>query len=191
MTESVRSLGNDSVLVEPLAAEPIAVVPVRPNLLRARLMNGLFLALGLLVLAAGAAIYFGGLSFNTVMSGSMRPGIQPGGLVILHRVSADTLRVGDVIAYLPPNSSSPIMHRIVSLSATDGSVVVQTQGDANNTLDPGPVRLDATAYRMAAYVPFLGWLVELRPWIWLAFAATLVLIALGWGRGVVVSRLHR
>jgi signal peptidase len=157
---------------------------------RSKFVTGLVVVLGLGTLAAGTAMLVGGYSLNTVTSGSMRPGIQPGDLVVLQRVNATTLKVGDVIAYVPPNSATPLMHRIVTLRSSDG-VLVQTQGDANNTLDSGPVRLDATAYRLAGTVPFLGWLIVLRSWIWLAFGAALVLIALAWLRGMVRARLRK
>ena len=77
----------------------------------------------------------------------------------------------------------------MTLDVQSGGVLVQTQGDANQTPDSGPVRLDAVANRMVASVPFLGWLTVLRGWIWLALGAVLVLIALKWLKGVVRSRL--
>jgi signal peptidase I len=157
---------------------------------RSKFVTGLVVVLGLGALAGGTAILVGGYNLNTVTSGSMRPGIQPGDLVVLQRVNATTLKVGDVIAYVPPNGAEPLLHRIVTLSSSAG-VLVETQGDANNTLDSGPVRLDATAFRLAGSVPFLGWLIVLRSWIWLAFGAALVLLALAWLRGVVGARLRR
>jgi signal peptidase len=152
---------------------------------RSRFVVGLELAAGFVALAIGGAIFLGGFSLNTVTSGSMRPSIQPGDLVVLQRVPSTVLRTGDVIAYVTPRGGEPLLHRIVTLDLRPGAVLVQTQGDANQTPDYGPVQLDATAYRMVASIPFLGWLVELRAWIWLAFGAVLLLMAVRWVKGVV------
>ena len=157
---------------------------------RSKVLTGLLVAFGLLIFAGGTAMLVGGYSLNTVTSGSMRPGIQPGDLVVLQRVESTSLKVGDVIAYVPPTGGEPILHRIKTLAST-GGVFVQTQGDANNTPDFGPVHLDVTASRLAASVPLLGWLILLRSWIWLAFGGVLVLIALGWLKGVVRSKRQR
>ena len=156
---------------------------------RSRFVVGLELAVGMVALAIGGAIFFGGFSLNTVTSGSMRPSIQPGDLVVLQRVPSTVVKVGDVIAYVTPRGGEPLLHRVVSVDLRPGVVLVQTQGDANQTPDYGPVQLDATAYRMVASMPFLGWLVELRAWIWLAFGAVLLLMTLGWVKGVVRAKL--
>ena len=137
------------------------------------------------VLALGAASFVGGYSLNTVTSGSMRPGVQPGDLVILQRVPSTALKVGDVIAYVPPKGGEPLLHRIAMLRADGGAVVVQTQGDANNAPDFGPVQLDASAYRMVGSLPLVGWLIELRALVWLAFVAAVLATILLWLKGVV------
>jgi signal peptidase I len=157
---------------------------------RSRFVVGLELAGGVVALAIGGAIFFAGFSLNTVTSGSMRPSIQPGDLVVLQRVPSTALKVGDVIAYATPQGGEPLLHRIVTLDPRPGAVLVQTQGDANQTPDYGPVQLDVTAYRMVASIPLLGLLIELRAWIWLAFGAVLLLIALGWVKGVVRAKFR-
>ena len=157
---------------------------------RSKVLTALLVVLGLLIFGGGTAMLVGGYSLNTVTSGSMRPGIQPGDLVVLQRVESTSLKVGDVIAYVPPTGGEPILHRIKTL-ASGADVFVQTQGDANNTPDFGPVHLDVTASRLAASVPLLGWLILLRSWIWLAFGGVLLLIALGWLKGVVRSKRQR
>ena len=147
---------------------------------------------GLAVLVLGVAMNSGALSVRTVMSGSMRPGIQPGDLAVLQKVDSSALHVGDVIAYAPPDDASglPVMHRIVTLSVVSDGVLVTTKGDANNVSDRGPVRLDATAYRAVAMVPFLGWLEQLRLWIWLLIAAILLVMSGWWLKGVAQRRLR-
>jgi signal peptidase I len=106
------------------------------------------------------------LHFQTVLSNSMQPTASAGDVAITQDVSIDALRVGDVIAFTPPNQTRPVLHRITSLR--DG--VITTRGDANPVDDPWRISLvGATGYRLVAVVPLLGWLTELqRPALLLA-----------------------
>lgn len=121
------------------------------------------------LVGAFASAQFLHLSMQPVLTGSMRPGIQPGDLALLRPVPSQEIRDGDIIAYLPPDRSVPVMHRIVSLTP-EGIV---TKGDANSVTDPwGRVRpRSATVERLVAVVPKVGFLIEAR--------RTLVVIAGG------------
>jgi signal peptidase I len=126
--------------------------------------------------AAGAAIVrLDHLQLEPVLSGSMRPGIQPGDLAVLRPVAIGRLHVGEVIAYLPPGHAVPVMHRIVSIDARG----LVTKGDANRTADPwGRVRAQgATVERLVAVVPALGWLTGFRRQL-LIVAGSVLLLAL-------------
>lgn len=68
-----------------------------------------------------------------VLSGSMEPAIYPGDIVVVREVSADSLNIGDVIAYR--SGTSVITHRISSISSADGSLQFTTKGDNNNIED--------------------------------------------------------
>jgi signal peptidase I len=139
---------------------------------RSRLLTGLLVAGGVGVLALGIAIRIEGLRFQTVLSGSMRPTLSPGDVAVTHPVPVGTLRVGDVIVFVPPGQDEPVIHRIASL----GDGVITTQGDANTVADAWQVKLaGTTAYRLVGVVPLVGWLTELqRP----AFLLAAVLVAL-------------
>ena len=159
---------------------------------RRRVEDALLLLVGTLVLAGGSVILIGGLAFEPVTSGSMRPGIQPGDLAVLQRVAATQLKAGDVLAYVPPEGSpvqGPLLHRIVSLTAGAAGVSVQTKGDANNVNDFGPVRLAPVEYRMAAVIPYLGWLTYLRGFMWLFVGAGVLVLMVGTLSGVL--KRHR
>jgi signal peptidase I len=125
-----------------------------------RLLTSLIVALGVVAVGIGILVFVANLHFQTVTSGSMRPTVSPGDMAITQAVPASSLRVGDVIVFFPPTSSTePLMHRIVSLD----NGAIKTRGDANNVDDPWQVTLKGTtAYRMVAVVPFLGWLTELQ-----------------------------
>jgi signal peptidase len=125
-----------------------------------RLLTSLIVALGVIAVGIGILVFVANLHFQTVTSGSMRPTVSPGDLAVTQAVPISSLKVGDVIVFFPPTSSTePVMHRIVSL----GNGVITTRGDANNVDDPWQATLSGTiAYRMVAVVPFLGWLTELQ-----------------------------
>jgi signal peptidase I len=123
-------------------------------------------AAGLMVLVAGIAVRMADLHFQTVLSNSMQPTASAGDVAITQDVSIESLRVGDVIAFIPPDQTRPVLHRITSLR--DG--VITTRGDANLVDDPWRASLaGSTAYRLVAVSPLLGWLTELqRPALLLA-----------------------
>jgi signal peptidase I len=125
-----------------------------------RMLTSLIVALAVVAVGIGILAFVANLHFQTVTSGSMRPAVSPGDMAITQAVPASSLRVGDVIVFFPPASSTePVMHRIVSLD----NGVIKTRGDANNVDDPWQVTLTGTtAYRLVAVVPFLGWLTELQ-----------------------------
>jgi signal peptidase len=125
-----------------------------------RLLTSLIVAVGVVAVAVGILVFVANLHFQTVTSGSMRPTVSPGDMAVTEAAQVGSLRVGDVIVFFPPtNSTEPVMHRIVSLD----NGAIKTRGDANSVDDPWQVTLTgATAYRMVAVVPFLGWLTELQ-----------------------------
>lgn len=100
-----------------------------------------------------------------VLSGSMRPGIQPGDIVVTQRVPVTDLHVRDVIVFHSPNEGDrQTVHRIVKLKVKDGTTVITTRGDANTVNDPAVTALHgATAYRVARIVPLVGY-----PAVWLS-----------------------
>jgi signal peptidase I len=100
-----------------------------------------------------------------VLSGSMRPGLQPGDIVLTHRVPISDLRVRDVIVFHPPDEGRrQTVHRIVKLRVRNGTTVITTRGDANTIDDPSVTSLSGTsAYRVARVVPLVGY-----PAVWLS-----------------------
>jgi signal peptidase len=125
----------------------------------------------LLLLATGAlavAAYQTGTGrwhATPVLSGSMRPGLQPGDVVVTKRVPVTDLHVRDVIVFHPPNQRDRlVVHRIVKTSPRNGSVSVTTRGDANDVDDPAPASLSGHyAYRVQRVVPLVGY-----PAVWLS-----------------------
>ncbi len=81
--------------------------------------------------AAGAAPY-------TILTGSMRPTLPPGTLVVVKPTPFEQIGIGDVVTYqLNSGKSEVVTHRVVGLTSDkQGRPALRTQGDANRTPDP-------------------------------------------------------
>lgn len=118
-----------------------------------------------LVLAfVAAAVVVGGTlagawRFETVLSGSMRPGIQPGDVEVLRPEPVSRIRVGQIVAIHPPKRNFTVTHRVIFVRRVKGDAYIKTKGDANNVADPwGTVRVyGSTAWRVAGVIPKLGY----------------------------------
>ena len=131
----------------------------------ARVLHGLVLA-GLLAgfSVAAAGVGSGAWQIRPVLSGSMRPGLPVGGVVVTERVPLSDLQVRDVAVFHPPSDPSvDYVHRVISLTRAGRTVVVRTQGDANLYPDPWTLRLTGRwAYVARFSVPLLGY-----PAVWI------------------------
>ena len=120
-----------------------------------------------LSLAVLAAIAFGAIALangswevNPILSGSMRPGLAVGGVVISERIPVGQLAVRDVIVFQEPTSpSTQIVHRIIKLTKSkSGELLINTQGDANNAPDPWTLTITGDyAYRARWSLPLIGY----------------------------------
>jgi signal peptidase len=119
-----------------------------------------FCGLGL----AGYQVAIGQWHATPVLSGSMRPGLQPGDIVVTHRVPITDLRVRDVVVFRPPDKADHLtVHRIVKLTVKGPTTSITTWGDANTVADSTISSLKGTtAYRVERVVPLVGY-----PAIWL------------------------
>ena len=118
----------------------------------------LLLVLGLAGLG-GAAVISGNYQVRPVLSGSMRPGLAIGGVVVTERVPTSELQVRDVVVFhRPDHPEELVVHRIIALTHDSTGTIVQTQGDANDAPDPWKVSLrGSTAYRAVFSVPLVGY----------------------------------
>lgn len=121
----------------------------------------IWLVLLLIAVALAAAVLVpriaGGTPY-TVLTGSMEPDYPPGTLVVVKPVAVDRIRIGDVITYQRESGRSTVVtHRVVGVgSRLDGEKAFTTQGDANDTPDPAPVREVQVKGRLWYSVPYLG-----------------------------------
>lgn len=117
----------------------------------------LVLGVGVLTIAVPAAL--GGIPL-TVLTGSMRPHLPPGTLVVATPTPAEEIAVGEVITYqLESGRSALVTHRVIArvTDSTSGEPRFITQGDANDAPDEGLVRPAQIRGTVAYALPHLGW----------------------------------
>lgn len=123
-------------------------------------------AVTLVVAALGVTMIgpwmLGGKSL-VVETGSMRPGIEPGDLVVVKRVDdVSDLRTGDVVTYEGTitddggqTRTSFVTHRIIGFGYDRNGATVVTQGDANPAPD-APVELADVRGKVVYALPHAG-----------------------------------
>jgi signal peptidase len=118
--------------------------------------------LGVLVIILVMAVTVGPrfLPYQTyfVRSGSMRPTIDVGAMVVLTKVDANSLDVGDIITFDNPDKPGTLVtHRIAGIEQTDTGRVFTTKGDANAVQDSWQVPATGDGWKYAFDVPLLGY----------------------------------
>jgi len=111
---------------------------------------GLFLGV-LVPRVAGATPY-------TVLTGSMRPSLPPGTLVVVKPIDVVDIRTGDVITYQLESGQAPVVtHRVTSVRHDlTGATTLVTKGDANDVPDADAVMPVQIRGRVWYSVPYLG-----------------------------------
>lgn len=72
-----------------------------------------------------------GYKFFNVISGSMKPNLEIGDIVIIKEI--ENINKGDIITF--KQQDSIITHRVVDIIKEDGKIYYQTKGDNNNSND--------------------------------------------------------
>lgn len=126
-----------------------------------------------LVVFAGTAILSrtGKIQLVPMRSGSMRPVVDAGDLALLVPKAAKDIKVGDVIAFIPPKKADTdrYVHRVIEVVGFDPQPTVITKGDANPVADPwGAIRLNKpTVWTYKTMIPRGGYLIySLKTTFW-------------------------
>jgi signal peptidase len=95
-----------------------------------------------------------------VGSGSMRPVLDVGDIVIVAKVTAANIRLGDIIQYKKMENQAiiTILHRVIKIEEAGGAKSFITRGDANNAPDTEPVIPENVVGKVIYTVPKIGWL---------------------------------
>jgi signal peptidase len=118
-------------------------------------------SLALLAVLASVGGRLLGYSPYVIYGGSMGSTAPLGSVALVEDVPAESLKVGDVIIFLPPSSGEarePVMHRIISIEEADGQQVFGTKGDANQSPDPWKLTIGGKGGKLAYVVPYMGYL---------------------------------
>ncbi|HEV2010124.1 MAG TPA: signal peptidase I [Candidatus Limnocylindria bacterium] len=129
----------------------------------------------IVVLFAFSLLFVGiralGMATFVVTGGSMEPTIHKGSLVIDEPVTADKLRLGDIITF--DHYDQTTTHRIVGVEGSATGPMFSTKGDANQVTDPEPLSFPGRVGLVKFAVPGLGYAVAWMQYIW-RLGATLV-----------------
>jgi signal peptidase I len=142
----------------------------------------------LLVILVASAMLLDLVRFTVVDSGSMRPTLNPGDVVVLRSERAADIGVGQIVAFHPPGEKHlTVIHRVRSIRRTRTGIIFRTKGDANNAGDPWRARIAGdTVWRESMTVPLVGYLVvwSQQPAVRMAMLtlimALVVSLSLGW-----------
>ncbi len=91
-----------------------------------------------------------------VGSGSMRPVIDVGDIVVVQHVSPEELKVGDIVQYYSPEGYT-ITHRIIEIREGPEGKIFITKGDANEMAD-APFTADRIVGKVVFVIPKLGYI---------------------------------
>lgn len=95
------------------------------------------------------------VSPSVIATGSMKPLIDPGDLVLVKKIKSSEVKVGDVIKFKSDNIY--IFHRIISINTDGEQTKYQTKGDNNSTADRELVSPENIKGKVIKVVPKIGW----------------------------------
>ncbi len=93
---------------------------------------------------------------SLVASGSMRPVMYAGDVVIIAKVPADVIKEGDVIQFRKEEKIT-VMHRVIEIQETEEAKFFITKGDANDEPDKDPVIPENVVGKLVLTIPKIGW----------------------------------
>ena len=129
---------------------------------------------------------FQGMGELKSLGGSMSDTYDRGSILYSKAVPVSSLRVGDVITYLPPRGEGPgglVTHRIAAIRRHRGGIqTIRTKGDANEHADPWTFKLEQPVQARASFgIPYVGYALaalSIKPVRMLVIGLPALLIAL-------------
>ncbi|MEM2286158.1 MAG: signal peptidase I [Ignisphaera sp.] len=99
-----------------------------------------------------------GYQISVIASGSMRPTLEVGDIILTIQTPAEKIREGDIIHYIRAGLNTPIAHRVIETKRTGGTIIIVTKGDANNAPDE-PILVTPTQklWKVIFTIPKIGW----------------------------------
>jgi signal peptidase len=111
---------------------------------------------GLLALTVGPRIF--PYQALVVRSGSMAPTIPTGSVVFYHKLSADKVKVGQIIVFNRPGQAGErVTHRVYKIETGPTGKYFITKGDANGAADDWQVPAVGTGWVAGLHIPVVGY----------------------------------
>lgn len=107
------------------------------------------------------AVPVSGRTMLVVAGPSMAPAIGVGSMIIVEPADPAFLAVGDVVSIRSGASRAIFTHRIVRLVQRDGTLWLETKGDANAAPDPSILPASDALGKVVLALPYAGYLVAL------------------------------
>jgi signal peptidase I len=121
----------------------------------------LLVTLCLLTIALGRVLPLTGRTTLAVAGGSMEPAINLGSAIVVEPVDPRSLAVGDVVSLRSGPNRAIFTHRIIRVVVRDGTVWIETKGDANAAADPSLTPASQVIGRAVVTIPGAGYLIAL------------------------------
>ena len=138
-----------------------------------KILNAFFLVvlIGLIVILLYLAIgskgnglpFLQNYQMFTVLSGSMEPTLNVGGVIIVEKVDPMTLQEGDIITFISNDTSlsgQVVSHRIIQVVDNNNGRMFITKGDANEDRDDAAAVPTNVIGRVIFHIPYLGYLLN-------------------------------
>ncbi len=95
---------------------------------------------------------------SSIASGSMRPLYEIGDVVVVAKVPASTVKLGDVVEYRKQEGAQviSIVHRVIEINDKTGVKTFVTKGDANGAPDAEPVLPANVVGKVVFHIPKVG-----------------------------------
>ncbi|MTI66898.1 MAG: signal peptidase I [Firmicutes bacterium] len=93
----------------------------------------------------------------SVLTGSMRPKLQPGDMIVAKDILPKEVKLKDIITF-KIGSNTLVTHRVVDIVTKDNKLYFKTKGDANNVKDQDLVSSDQLIGVLAFNIPKGGYI---------------------------------
>lgn len=135
-----------------------------------------------------------GAQSYTVLTGSMRPALEPGHLIAVRDAPIEEIAAGDIITFQIESGKPEVAtHRVVGVGhSAEGERLLITQGDANNIADADPVQEAQLRGVLVYAIPWLGYI---NVWATPAVKSVVVTVvgigAISWGIFILFKDTRR
>lgn len=118
-------------------------------------------ALAAAAVVIAAIFWISGGRWFIVETPSMGEAAPVGTLVLSTPVEVTSLAVGDIITFVPPETTAVYTHRVAEI----GPGGLTTRGDINGATDPWVIAQDDIVGQATTVLPGLGWLLRSLPYL--------------------------